>query len=63
MTSTLLRHPTLPRQFHADVSSATPALRQSQPPSTAKTEIAHHKTTVPILYAATKANATIITRP
>src|SRR5262249_38253523 len=46
------RHPTLPPQFHADVSSATPALRQSQlsvPPSTAKTEIAHYKTTVPIL--------------
>jgi hypothetical protein len=56
----------LPRQFHADVSSATPALRQSQlsvPPSTAKTEIAHYKTTVPILHAATKANATMITRP
>jgi len=55
----------LPRQFHADVSSATPALRQSQlsvPPSTAKTEIAHDKTTVPILHAATKANATMITR-
>src|SRR5215475_7831330 len=59
------RHPTLPRQFHADVSSAMPALRQSQlsvPPSTAKTEIAHDKTTVPILHAATKANATMITR-
>src|SRR5262249_50287988 len=57
------RHPPLPRQFHADVSSATPALRQSQlsvPPSTAQTEIAHYKTTVPILHAATKANATMI---
>src|SRR5215472_5698327 len=59
------RHPTLPRQFHTDVSSATPALRQSQlsvPPSTAQTEIAHYKTTVPILHAATKANPTMITR-
>jgi len=66
MTSTLLRHPTLPRQFHADVSSATPALRQSQlsvPPSIAKTQIAHYKTTAPILHATTKANATMITRP
>jgi hypothetical protein len=56
----------LPRQFHADVSSATPALRQLQlsvPPSTAKTEIAHYKTTAPIVHATTKANATMITRP
>jgi hypothetical protein len=56
----------LPRQFHADVSSATPAIRQSQlsvPPSTTKTEIAHYKTTGPILHAATKANATTITQP
>jgi hypothetical protein len=67
MTSThSCRHPTLPRQLQADVSSATPALRQSRlsvPPSTAKTEIAHYNTTVPILHAATKANATMITRP
>jgi len=56
----------LPRQFQADVSSATPALRQSQlsvPPSTAKTEIAHNKTNGPILHAAAKANATMITQP
>src|SRR5215472_18140584 len=58
--------PTPPRQFQADISSATPALRQSQlsvPPSTAKTESAHYNTTVPILHAATRANATMITRP
>src|SRR6516164_9855947 len=54
------------RASFTPMSSATPALRQSQlsvPPSTAKTEIAHYKTTVPILHAATKANATMITRP
>jgi hypothetical protein len=40
----------LPRQFQADISSATATLRQPQlaaPPSTGKTQIAHYKTTVP----------------
>ena len=40
-----------------------PPIALSVPPSTAKTEIAHYKTTVPILHAATKANATMITQP
>jgi hypothetical protein len=39
-------------------------LRQlSAPPSTAKTHIAHYKTTVPILHTATKPNAAVITQP
>jgi hypothetical protein len=58
------RHPTLPRQCQADISPATATLRQlSAPPSTAKTHIAHYKTTVPILHTATKPNAAVITQP
>jgi hypothetical protein len=56
----------LPRQFYAEISPATATLRQPQLsvlPSTAKTQIAHYKTTVPILHAATKANAAMITQP
>jgi hypothetical protein len=56
----------LPRQFQADISSATATLRQLQlsaPPSTGKMQIAHYKTTVPILHTATKPNAAVITQP
>jgi hypothetical protein len=56
----------LPRQFQADISSATATLRQPQPsapPSTAKTQIAHYNTTVPILHTVTKPNAAVITQP
>ena len=58
--------PTLPRQFQADVSPATASLRQPQlsaPTSTAKTQIAHYNTTVPIRHTATKTNAAVITQP
>jgi hypothetical protein len=54
----------LPRQFQADISSATATLRQPQlsaPPSTGKTQIAHYKTTVPILHTATKPDAAVTT--
>ena len=54
------------RQFQADISPATATLRQPQlsaPPSTAKTQIARYKTTVPILHTATKTNAAVITQP
>jgi hypothetical protein len=54
------------RQFQADISSATATLRQPQlsgPPSFAKTQIAHYKTTVPILRTVTKPNAALITHP
>ena len=66
MTSTLLSPPTLPRQSQADITPATATLRQPQlsaPPSTTKTQTAHYDTTVPILHAATKANAVMITQP
>jgi hypothetical protein len=56
----------LPRQFQADVSPATASLRQPQlsaPTSTAKTQIAHYNTTVPIRHTATKTNAAVITQP
>jgi len=56
----------LPRQFQADVSPATASLRQPQlsaPTSTAKTQIAHYNTTVPIRHTATKTNAALITQP
>ena len=56
MTSTLL----LPSHIATPVAT----LRQPQlsaPPSTAKTQAAHYETTVPILHAATKANAVMIT--
>jgi len=49
-------HPPLPRQSRADTTLATATLRQrslSAPPSTAKTQIAHYKTTVLILHTAT----------
>jgi hypothetical protein len=52
----------LPRQFQADISSATATLRQPQlsgPPSFAKTQIAHYKTTVPILRTVTKPNVKV----
>ena len=58
MTSTLL----LPSHIATPVAT----LRQPQlsaPPSTAKTQAAHYETTVPILHAATKANAVMITQP
>jgi hypothetical protein len=54
----------LPRQFQADISSATATLRQPQlsaPPATGKTQIAHYKTTVPILHTATKPDAAVTT--
>ena len=66
MTSTLLSPPTLARHFEADILSATATLRQPQlsaPPSTAKTQVAHHNTTVPILHTVTKPNAAVITQP
>ena len=56
----------MPRQFQADISPATATLRQPQlsaPPSTAKTQIAHYNTTVPIRHTATKTNAAVITQP
>jgi hypothetical protein len=56
----------LPRQFQADISSATATLRQPQlsgPPSIAKRQSAHYKTTVPILRTATKPNAAVIIHP
>jgi hypothetical protein len=66
MTSTLLlpSHSAAPVQ--ADISPATAPLRQSHlsaPPSTATTQIALDKTTVPILYTASKTNAAVITQP
>ena len=50
----------------AVISPATATLRRPQlsaPPSTAKTPIAHDKTTLPILHMATKTNAAVITQP
>jgi len=46
----------LPRQSQADTTLATATLRQrslSAPPSMAKTQIPHYKTTVLILHTAT----------
>jgi hypothetical protein len=50
----------------ADISPATATFRRPQPsasPSTAKTQIALYKTTVPILYRAFQANGAAITQP
>jgi len=66
MTSTLLppSHIAAPISGRCLIGDACPPpIALSVPPSTAKTEIAHYKTTVPILHAATKANATMITQP
>jgi len=55
----------LPRQFQADISPATATLRQPQlsaPPSTAKTQIAHYRTTVPILAGVLEATLSFVIR-
>jgi hypothetical protein len=66
MTSTLLSPSHIAAPVQADISSPMATPRQPQlsaPPSTAKRQSAHYKTTVPILRTATKPNAAVITHP
>ena len=60
------RHPGLRSVRSRTYRAARATLRQRQlsaPPSTAKTQIPHYKTTVLILHTATKTNAAVITQP
>ena len=60
------RHPTLPRQCQADISSATATLRQPQlstPPSAGKTRSLQYQITVPIASRAAKTSVSLLTQP
>ena len=67
MTSTLLSPSHIaapvPGRYLIGDGYPPPSRNCPGPPSIAKTQIAHYKTTVPTLHTATRTNAAVITQP